>query len=442
MRIRLFAIIYTIVMLLLLKIFMGSFGQDDFSHRDMVYYNDIMKQITNSYHSGVPVEDIENQFQCDIVLNDDDDYMAKIFEYYGNYGLVMDFASIGKICFAAEKNAFSDAKANVRKNILYAWIVLFLAGYVFLFALYYNYIRPFRELKHFSGEIAKGNLDVALPIHRANMFGAFTESFDMMREELAASKKREAEAEKSKKELVAQLSHDIKTPVATIKATCEVLELKEKMKLENGHAEEISGTLEKIGYISDKADTIDQLISNMFHATLEELEVLEVTPVETDSRILNDIFAGVSQSVNIISKNDLPECLVYMDKLRMEQVIGNVIGNSIKYAGTDVEVSYKMSEGTIAERKENKGNGWSGINYLCITIRDYGPGVPKEDIYNVTEKFYRGSNTAGKQGSGLGLYLAKFFMEKQMGGFECRNYQTDMTENAQGFVVELYVRKV
>ena len=471
MKMRFIAVIYTVLMAVILKFVLGSFTQNDFERRDVVYYNDIIEQINDLYNQGKDIKSIEQEYDCDIVLFGDDDYTSTIYRYYGTYGLVIDFAPggntgvgnyvssdqnsndsdgqifhqdkniIGKICFASEENAFTLAGNNVVHNIIVVWCVILAAGYILMLIIYINYIRPFHELQHFTTEVAKGNLDVSLPIHKENMFGAFTESFDVMREELAASKRREAEAEKSKKELVAQLSHDIKTPVATIKATCEVLEMKEK----------INSTLEKIGYISDKADTIDQLISNMFHATLEELEVLEVKPAETDSRVLNDIFAGMSQTANIIMENDLPECLVYMDKLRMEQVIGNVVGNSVKYAGTDISVSYGMyventasasilNDGLHNTDIDDKGNM---ANYLKILIRDFGSGIPEGDIYKVTEKFYRGQNAAGKQGSGLGLYLAKFFMEKQMGGFECYNYQPDSADDGQsGFVVELYLRKV
>ena len=383
---------------------------------------------------------------------------------------------IGKICFAVEKNTFYSAKENVRRSVISIWIGLLVIGYVFIFVIYYSYIRPFHELQHFTTEIAKGNLDVALPIHKENMFGAFTESFDVMREELAASRAREAEAEKSKKELVAQLSHDIKTPVATIKATCEVLEMQEQMRLNelrHGIGEmthecltgeqqrkidtdsadkeiiKIKGKLEKIGFISKKSDTINELINNMFQATLEELEELVVTPEETESVIIDSFFRELSSYGNIIIDNKLPECLVYMDRLRMEQVIGNVIGNSSKYAGTDIVVSYKIIDSTENEKypgqRDFSGRTTDRIyrndQYLCITVRDYGKGISDDEIYSVTEKFYRGQNSSGKQGSGLGLYLAKYFMEKQMGGFECYNHKSAGNEN-DGFVIELYLKKV
>lgn len=90
------------------------------------------------------------------------------------------------------------------------------AGYFFYIQC--KIIKPFRKLKRFAERIAKGNLDIPLEMDRHNLFGAFTESFDIMRSELKKARIAEARANTSKKELVAKLSHDIKTPVASIKA--------------------------------------------------------------------------------------------------------------------------------------------------------------------------------------------------------------------------------
>lgn len=83
-------------------------------------------------------------------------------------------------------------------------------------------IKPFGKMKRFAQRIAGGNLDIPLEMDRRNLFGAFTESFDLMRSELKKARMAEARANASKKELVAKLSHDIKTPVASIKAASEV----------------------------------------------------------------------------------------------------------------------------------------------------------------------------------------------------------------------------
>ena len=145
-------------------------------------------------------------------------------------------------------------------SILFAALLL---GLGILFVVWYFFVRPFNDLKVFAEHVSKGNLDLPLKMRKHNYFGAFTESFDRMREELKKASEREIEASRSKKELVAELSHDIKTPVATIQATCEVMEVKYKDKDPD--------ILEKVEVIKAKASSVDRLIDNMFKATLDEL---------------------------------------------------------------------------------------------------------------------------------------------------------------------------
>ena len=356
------------------------------------------------------------------------------------------------------------------KYVIIFWAVLLVIGIIFILVIHHFMIKPVKEMENFASEIAKGNLDVPLPIHRNNMFGSFTESFDIMREELKASKEREFEAEKAKREMVAELSHDLKTPVATIRATCEVLDLKYKKEIEkteellkehgnssndvqngtgaapatgvqpadesqNGDRNKeietrltnLKGNLEKIGYIYKKADTINELVGSVFRATLDDMQEIKIEPKENDSLIIESYFASLKEYGNIILDNHIPECLLIFDKLRMEQVIDNIVGNSYKYAGTDIHVSFAETE-MISTAKGSKNI------FIKITIRDSGPGVPEEDLPLLTEKFHRGGNAGDKQGYGLGMYLANHYMEKQGGGME---YYND-----HGFVVEILVRKV
>lgn len=323
-------------------------------------------------------------------------------------------------------------KENALNQVLILWGVILVLGYAFILLVYFLLVKPVKEMEEFASSIAKGNLDVPLPIHKNNMFGSFTESFDLMREELKASRQREMAAEKAKSEMVAELSHDLKTPVATIQATCEVLELKVSKELEEAKKEadqsqkkidELNGYLEKISYISNKSETINQLVGNVFHATLDDMEEVKIEPSENDSRLIEGYFNNLKEYGNIILDNHIPECLVYFDKLRMEQVIDNIVGNSYKYAGTDIHVSFA----------ENQGDGL-GNGFVRIKIRDEGPGVDEEELPLILEKYYRGKNTNEKQGYGLGLYLVNYYMEKQGGGME---YYND-----NGFVVELHVKKV
>ncbi|MBO4242022.1 MAG: hypothetical protein J5883_01940 [Clostridiales bacterium] len=328
------------------------------------------------------------------------------------------------------KEGFNRGRQELFAAVLVFWGIVLVSGYILIGFVYNLNIKPVEEMEEYASEIAKGNLDVKLPMRRHNIFGGFTESFDMMRDELKTSRKREVEAQKAKRDMVAELSHDLKTPVATIAATCEVLDMKYQIRKKEGSEKEIKDaedTLEKIGYIKEKSDVITRLVENVFSVTEGEVDEIKVDPQETQSSVIEGFFESYREYANIIFKNHIPQCLVYLDKLRMEQVIDNVIGNSIKYAGTDITVSFDVTE-------ETPDKDGTKSRFLKITIRDEGPGVDEEDLPLIIGKFSRGKNAEDKSGYGLGLYLVNFYMEKQRGGM---NYYND-----NGFVVELLVRKV
>ena len=111
----------------------------------------------------------------------------------------------------------------------------------------------------------------------------------------------------------------------------------------------------------------------------------------------------------------------------MEQVIDNVIGNSRKYANTDIEVSFDE----VTDMMMSDGKFGS---FIRVTIRDFGPGVSEEDLPLIAQKYYRGHNSSEYSGYGLGMYLVRLYMEKQGGGME---YYND-----NGFVVRLMLPKV
>nr|MCR5796763.1 hypothetical protein [Eubacterium sp.] len=298
---------------------------------------------------------------------------------------------------------------------------------------YLAIVAPIKEIDRYAEEIAKGKLDLQLPMRRTNLFERFTESFDMMRESLKQAKKEEMAANAAKAELVSELSHDIKTPIATIEATCEVMQMQYQNKLakleeENGDKEEIDEVkagLEKLGFIANKSETIIKLVENVLHVNMDEVDELKVEPRELDTIEIEKLIKNTTGYGNIILKNHIRRCLVYADKLRLEQAIDNVINNSYKYAGTDIMVEFAESSEVIDGRDRG---------FIKIIISDRGPGVSDREMPLLTEKYYRGKNKGEKDGYGLGLYLVKLYMEKQGGGMEYYN--------SDGFVVELILQKV
>lgn len=268
-------------------------------------------------------------------------------------------------------------------------------------------IQPFQRLQNFAGEVANGNLDAPLEMDRENIFGAFTESFDIMREELAIAKENERKANESKKELVASLSHDIKTPLASIKAITELL-------IVNSKESEIQT---KLSSIDQKTEQIEVLVNNLFHATLEELEELKVQAEEVSSVDIKTFLIN-ADSNNRLKRFKIPECLVLCDPLRLQQVFDNIISNSYKYADSAIEAYFTIEYG-----------------YLKCTIEDFGNMVSKEELPFLLQKYFRGKNSEGKNGAGIGLYISHYFMEKMDGYLRVSNGE-------HGFLVTVGIKLV
>lgn len=275
-------------------------------------------------------------------------------------------------------------------------VILILSLAVFLqciacisYAIHLNHtiVRPFHALEGFANRVAGGNLDIPLVMDKENLFGAFTESFDIMRSELKKAKLSEAKANADKNELIARLSHDIKTPVASIKAASEVgAALADNESAKNNYLQ-----------IIRKADQINALITDLFAAALEELEELSVIPGDLKSEELKNILEN-SNYLGLAEIPRIPGCILYADKLRLQQVFDNLFANSYKYADTKIDVSL------ILER-----------SFLTVAIEDYGGGAAPDDLPHLKEKFRRGSRTEAVEGAGLGLYISDYLMKEMHG---------------------------
>lgn len=312
----------------------------------------------------------------------------------------------GHVLIAA---GYGDALLKTKKELAIFAVLLLLMPVipVFLYTAYLNHtvLKPFYRMKEFTRHIAMGDLDFPLPMDRKHIFGAFTESFDIMRDQLKEARRKEAEANRSKKELVASLSHDIKTPVASIKLTSELLLVTEKEK----------PVRDRLQTIYQKSDQIDHLITNMLQASLDELGELTVSLSEVSSSAVEAMIRDADYCGRIASLT-IPGCILLLDPFRLEQVIGNILNNSYKYADTRVNVVSQLTE-----------------DGLRIEFMDYGKGVPDEELPSLFGKFYRGSNSDKKaDGSGLGLYISKNLMERMGGIIKCRN-------RSDGFSVILYL---
>ncbi|MDO5520034.1 MAG: HAMP domain-containing sensor histidine kinase [bacterium] len=351
--------------------------------------------------SAVDINDVvqsvkESGLQSDVVREKSQKYGVEVLEQEDTI-----------VVYSNTKEEFHSAKYKIIWTFGLCIGVLVVLNLLYLWYLKHTLIEPFGELNLFARHMAAGNLDLPLKKDKGNAFGEFTESFDLMREQLAKARENERRVNESKKELIASLSHDIKTPLASIKAMAELLTVtsnEEKAK-------------KKLMAISDKADHIQVLVNNLLHSTLEELQELKVEKKEYESTGLANMIKEADDR-GLVTSFAIEEGLIYCDPIRLQQVFDNIISNSYKYAGTKIEVESYLEEGN-----------------LFVEIRDYGCGVSDMERLLVVNKYYRGKNGEGKSGAGIGLYISRYFMQKMQGDLE-------ILPSRQGFVVQLKFKLV
>lgn len=296
----------------------------------------------------------------------------------------------------------SDFLANqsfiIRLSISIVVIGLLYTVALFVY-IYREIIRPFQKLEKYADEIAAGNMDVRLEYERTNYFGAFTWAFDHMRKEILFARKREAEAIESNKTIVASLSHDIKTPIASIRAYSEALEANLGADFEK--RQQYAGTIMR------KCDEVTALVNDLVLHSLSELEKLEIKNEEVQiAQVIRTTVKDLGFDC-LTLREPVPEAVVMGDEKRIAQILENLLNNSRKYAtGAAVEIYV-----------ENQPERY------VVHVRDYGPGIPPEDMPFIKDKFYRGNNVEDMPGSGLGLYIVNYIVEEMKGSLQINNCQ-------------------
>lgn len=272
---------------------------------------------------------------------------------------------------------------------------LLIAG-IFVFV---TVLRPLNKISKYTSEIAKGNLDIPLQYDRGSEVGEFSWAFDSMRQELRKSRASEKEAIENNKTVIATLSHDIKTPIASIRAYAEGLE-----------ANMDSSPEKRAMYlqtIMKKSDEVSKVTDDLLLHSLSDMNRLKVELKEIE------VSAFVAEAVHALDPDEREVTFatsgimsnVKADPDRLLQCLENLITNARKYAESKISV--------YLERQNE--------NTIAICVKDYGKGIPDEDLPFIFDKFYRGHNHGSKPGSGLGLYIVKYLMTQMNGDVTLKN---------------------
>ena len=309
--------------------------------------------------------------------------------------------------------SYDDAEDTKSRVVLLTWIFVIiniLSVVIILVYINIRILKPFEDMKEYASKISAGDLDSTLMMDRGNYFGAFTWAFDNMRREIVKSRRAEKEAIENNKTVIATLSHDIKTPMASIRAYAEAFEAN------------MDTTPEKrqkyLSIMMQKCDEVSKLTNDLFLHSISEMDRLEVSSDKLDlveflEKDVRELFTEESEYKIFLPEGVKEGIYINADRSRFLQIIENMKSNAEKYAKTPVEIKLEVStvKGSNVEKTSDVSSDDKDYD-IRLHFRDFGPGIPDEEIPFITGKFYRGKNVGNENGSGLGLYIVKELIDR------------------------------
>ncbi len=267
-------------------------------------------------------------------------------------------------------------------------------------------IKPLKQLDKGAKQIGKGNLDFKLNSRSKDEMGAVIRSYERMRQELKKSIERQVQYEDNRKELISSISHDLKTPMTSIKGYVE------------GILDGVANTPEKqeryLRVVHQKSLDMDRMIDDLFTFSKLDLKKLpfEFTYVNMEL-LIRDYVQEVAMEYNgmgnisMVYKNLSDKVpLVKIDILQIRRVLQNLIQNAFKYNESD--------EKKVDIILEND------IKTIKLSVKDNGIGMEEDELKQAFDIFYRSdaSRNTRTGGSGLGLAIVKHIIDEHKGEIE------------------------
>ena len=283
-----------------------------------------------------------------------------------------------------------------------AFMILVITGLSVGSWIYRSVAGPLVKLKKATHNIKAGNLDFVLDVEGTDEFSELCKDFEDMRKRLKESAEERVVLDKENKELISNISHDLKTPMTAIKGYVEgimdgIADTPEKMER---YIRTIYNKTNEMDHLINELTFYSKIDTNRIPYTFSKLNVedyfndcAEELSVEMETRNIELVYANyVDNKVQIIADGE-----------QIRRVIHNIISNSIKYMD--------KKKGIIQIRVKDVGD------FIQIEIEDNGKGIAAKDLTNIFDRCYRTdvSRNSSKGGSGIGLSIVKKIMEDHGG---------------------------
>ena len=300
------------------------------------------------------------------------------------------------------QSSSSQVKLMAKDMILTATIILDFTALSVGLWIYRSIAVPLVKLKKATKNIKEGNLDFVLEVEGNDEFSQLCQDFEEMRKRLKESTEEKILMDKENKELISNISHDLKTPITAVKGYVEgimdgVADTPEKM---DRYVRTIYNKTNEMDHLINELTFYSKIDTNRIPYTFSKLNVedyfsdcAEELGLEMETRGIELVYANyVEKGVQVIADGE-----------QIRRVIHNIVSNAIKYM--------EKPRGIIQLRVKDVGD------FIQVEIEDNGKGIAAKDLPYIFDRFYRTdvSRNSSKGGSGIGLSIVKKIMEDHGG---------------------------
>ena len=300
------------------------------------------------------------------------------------------------------QSSSSQVKLMAKDMILTATIILVFTALSVGLWIYRSIAVPLVKLKKATKNIKEGNLDFVLEVEGNDEFSQLCQDFEEMRKRLKESTEEKILMDKENKELISNISHDLKTPITAVKGYVEgimdgVADTPEKM---NRYVRTIYNKTNEMDHLINELTFYSKIDTNRIPYTFSKLNVedyfsdcAEELGLEMETKGIELVYANyVEKDVQVIADGE-----------QIRRVIHNIVSNAIKYM--------EKPKGIIQLRVKDVGD------FIQVEIEDNGKGIAAKDLPYIFDRFYRTdvSRNSSKGGSGIGLSIVKKIMEDHGG---------------------------
>ena len=300
------------------------------------------------------------------------------------------------------QSSSSQVKLMAKDMILTATIILVFTALSVGLWIYRSIAVPLVKLRKATQNIKEGNLDFVLEVEGKDEFSQLCQDFEEMRKRLKESTEEKILMDKENKELISNISHDLKTPITAVKGYVEgimdgVADTSEKM---NRYVRTIYNKTNEMDHLINELTFYSKIDTNRIPYTFSKLNVedyfsdcAEELGLEMETRGIELVYANyVEKGVQVIADGE-----------QIRRVIHNIVSNAIKYM--------EKPRGIIQLRVKDVGD------FIQVEIEDNGKGIAAKDLPYIFDRFYRTdvSRNSSKGGSGIGLSIVKKIMEDHGG---------------------------